>query len=155
MITLYNFSIFVFGLLVKAASIFQPKARAFAKGRKDILKNISESVKNNTSPVIWMHCASLGEFEQGRPIIEAIKSEFPDHKIFLTFFSPSGFEIRKNYPQADFVFYLPLDTASNAKKLINAVKPVLAIFVKYEFWHHFTEQLKLRNIPILSVSSKF
>src|SRR5690349_9877017 len=117
MIILYNFSVFMFGLLARVAGIFQPKAKAFVTGRKGVLKNISESLASNTSPVIWVHCASLGEFEQGRPIIEAIKNEFPDHKIFLTFFSPSGFEIRKNYPQADYVFYLPLDTANNAKNL--------------------------------------
>lgn len=145
----------MFGLLARVAGIFQPKAKAFVKGRNNILENISDSLNGNTSPIVWMHCASLGEFEQGRPIIEAIKNELPDYKIFLTFFSPSGFEIRKNYPQADYVFYLPLDTAGNAKKFVAAVKPALAIFIKYEFWHHYTEQLKLNNIPVISVSSKF
>src|SRR5689334_12005684 len=152
---LYNFFIFVFGILIKGASLFQPKAKAFLKGRQGILKGIAAAFADNQSPVVWLHCASLGEFEQGRPIIEALKSEFPSHKIFLTFFSPSGFEIRKNYPQADYVFYLPLDTASNAKKIIRFVKPSLAIFVKYEFWHHLSEQLRAHGVPILSISSKF
>ena len=152
---LYNFFIFVFGLLIKGASLFQPKAKAFLKGRKGILKEMATAFADNRSPVIWLHCASLGEFEQGRPIIEALKTEFPSHKIFLTFFSPSGFEIRKNYPQADYVFYLPLDTASNAKKIIQIARPSLAIFVKYEFWHHITGQLKAHGIPVLSISSKF
>jgi 3-deoxy-D-manno-octulosonic-acid transferase len=151
----YNFFIFVFGLLIKGAGLFQPKAKAFLRGRQGILKNISESLATNQSPVIWLHCASLGEFEQGRPIIESLKQEFPSHKIFLTFFSPSGFEIRKNYSLADYVFYLPLDTAANAKKLIQSVKPVLAIFVKYEFWHHYMEQLRTNGIPAISISSKF
>jgi 3-deoxy-D-manno-octulosonic-acid transferase len=152
---LYNFFIFLFGVLIKGASLFQPKAKAFLKGRKGILKEMATAFAENRSPVIWMHCASLGEFEQGRPIIEALKTEFPSHKIFLTFFSPSGFEIRKNYPQADYVFYLPLDTASNAKKIIQIAQPSLAIFVKYEFWHHITAQLKAHAIPVLSISSKF
>jgi 3-deoxy-D-manno-octulosonic-acid transferase len=151
----YNFFIFVFGLLVRGAGFFQPKAKAFLKGRKDILKNIAVSLKGNQSPLVWLHCASLGEFEQGRPIIEAFKSEFPSVKIFLTFFSPSGFEVRKNYSQADYVFYLPLDTAKNARRFIKTVNPVLAIFVKYEFWHHYMEQLRANNIPALSISSKF
>jgi 3-deoxy-D-manno-octulosonic-acid transferase len=151
----YNFLIFIFGILIKGAGIFQPKAKAFLQGRKAILKNITATLAGNQAPVMWLHCASLGEFEQGRPIIEAFKSEFPSIKIFLTFFSPSGFEIRKNFPQVDYVFYLPLDTAKNAKRFVKTVKPVLAIFVKYEFWHHYMDQLRANNIPAISISSKF
>lgn len=112
-------------------------------------------MKNNSSPLVWVHCASLGEFEQGRPIIESIKQEFPSHKIFLTFFSPSGYEVRKNYPLADYVFYLPVDTAKNARRFIEALKPILAIFVKYEYWYHYSAALRKRNIPLISTSSIF
>ena len=102
-----------------------------------------------------MHCASLGEFEQGRPVMEALKQEFPDYKILLTFFSPSGFEIRKNYSGADHIFYLPWDTKANAQKFVEIVHPALAIFIKYEFWYNYSYELKKKNVPQLSVSSIF
>jgi 3-deoxy-D-manno-octulosonic-acid transferase len=155
MVILYNLSIFFLSVLIKHASLFHSKAKAFVTGRKGILKKIEEATVNLQSPLVWVHCASLGEFEQGRPIIEAIKKDFPDHKIFLTFFSPSGFEVRKNYPQADFVFYLPWDTSKHARRLVNAIKPSLAIFVKYEFWYHYAKELKRRKTPLLSTSSIF
>jgi 3-deoxy-D-manno-octulosonic-acid transferase len=155
MLFLYNLGIFLLNNSIKLASLFHPKAKAFVDGRRGALKKIDKLFQNNTSPIVWIHCASLGEFEQGRPIIEALKKDYPTHKIFLTFFSPSGFEVRKDYALADFVFYLPWDTSKHAKKLINNVKPVLAIFVKYEFWFHYTRELKKRNIPLISVSSIF
>jgi 3-deoxy-D-manno-octulosonic-acid transferase len=155
MIILYNLSISLISFIIKLVSLFHPKAKAFVTGRRDIFKKMDEAFKHNTSPLIWLHCASLGEFEQGRPIIEALKKEFPQHKILLTFFSPSGYELRKNYHSADFVFYLPWDTASNAQHFITTAKPVLAIFVKYEFWFHYAHTLKKKNIPILSISSIF
>lgn len=102
-----------------------------------------------------MHCASLGEFEQGRPIIETLKANYPAHKIVLTFFSPSGFEVRKNFSLADYVFYLPLDTKANARQFVDAVNPAIAIFIKYEFWYHYAAEVKSRSIPLLSVSSIF
>jgi 3-deoxy-D-manno-octulosonic-acid transferase len=105
--------------------------------------------------VVWVHCASLGEFEQGRPVIEALKREFPRYKILLTFFSPSGYEVRKNYAQADYVFYLPLDTPGNAKRWVETVRPRLAIFVKYEFWLNYSRELKRKNLPLISVSTIF
>jgi 3-deoxy-D-manno-octulosonic-acid transferase len=155
MIILYNLTIFLLEIAVKVASLFHPKAKAFVTGRKNILSNIRERVRNNTGPVLWVHCASLGEFEQGRPIIEAVKKEFSSCKVFLTFFSPSGFEVRKNYPHADFVYYLPWDTAANARQFIGAVKPTMAIFVKYEFWFHYAQELKSKGIPLISISSIF
>jgi 3-deoxy-D-manno-octulosonic-acid transferase len=155
MTILYNFSIFTLSLLVKVASLFHPKAKTFVTGRKGILKKIALSTANLTSPVVWVHCASLGEFEQGRPVIEAIRKDFPKVTIFLTFFSPSGFEVRKNYPLADAVAYLPWDTRRNARKLISTIKPALAIFVKYEFWYHYSQELKRQQIPLLSISSIF
>lgn len=151
----YNISIFFVGLALRVWSLFNTKAREFVTGRRDIFKKIDAALANNADPVIWVHCASLGEFEQGRPIIEALKKEFVSHKIFLTFFSPSGYLVRKGYPKADYVFYLPLDTARNARRFVSKVNPQLAIFVKYEFWFHYSEALRKKKIPLLSVSSIF
>jgi 3-deoxy-D-manno-octulosonic-acid transferase len=142
-------------ILIRLIAPFSPKLKKFVNGRKGLIRLIQSAMKDEKQPVVWIHCASLGEFEQGRPIIERIKKEFSHVKILLTFFSPSGYEIRKNYPLADYIYYLPLDTPRNAKQFIEATKPVLAIFVKYEFWHCYTSVLKKREIPILSVSSIF
>src|SRR5688572_24885695 len=135
MIIFYNLFIFLLRCIYRLAALFHEKARAFVNGRINGFENMARALRNNTSPVIWVHCASLGEFEQGRPLIESIKKEWPHFKILLTFFSPSGFEVQKNYAQADFVFYLPWDTKRNAQRFITLSKPVLSIFVKYEFWH--------------------
>lgn len=110
---------------------------------------------NENESYTWFHCASTGEFEQGRPLIEAYHKRWPDHKILLTFFSPSGFELRKNYAGADCVYYLPIDTASNASQFIGLIKPRLAIFVKYEFWYHFLKELQQQQIPALLISATF
>lgn len=155
LVLLYNIIILCMQLLAGVTAFFNPKTRQLVKGHSELSKKISQSLLNNQAPVIWFHCASLGEFEQGRPVIEALLKSYPTHKIFLTFFSPSGYEVRKNYNQADWVFYLPWDTANNARQLINTVKPVLSIFVKYEFWYHYARELKKRNIPLLSISSIF
>jgi 3-deoxy-D-manno-octulosonic-acid transferase len=155
MILLYNLSIFTLRLLLGAASLFHPKAKAFVTGRRKILDLIKSSFAGNTSSVVWIHCASLGEFEQGRPIVEAIKTSYPAHKILLTFFSPSGFEVRKNFPLADYVFYLPWDTKANARHFVESTNPAIAIFIKYEFWYHYTTELSKKNVPLLSVSSIF
>lgn len=152
---LYRISIFFLGLGLRFMSLFNTKAREFVTGRKGIFRKIDEALKSNTQPIIWVHCASLGEFEQGRPVIEALKKEFADHKIFLTFFSPSGYQVRKNYQKADYVFYLPLDTKANARKFVRRVKPVIALFVKYEFWFYYSRALKKKNIPLISISSIF
>ena len=152
---LYKISIFFLGLGLRFMSLFNTKAREFVTGRKGLFKKIDEAVKNNSQPMVWVHCASLGEFEQGRPVIEALKKAFPDHKVFLTFFSPSGYLVRKNYPTADYVFYLPLDTPANARKFVRKVKPRLALFVKYEFWFFYSRALKKAGIPLISISSIF
>ena len=127
-----------------------PKARQWITGRKNF-----PFLSDNTQPAIWMHCASLGEFEQGRPLLETIKSQFPTYKIVLTFFSPSGYEIMKNYKGADYIFYLPMDSKTNAKKMIAAINPCLVLWVKYEFWFFYLTQLKKKNIPVLMVSGLF
>lgn len=151
----YSVGIQLYGLAILIASLFNEKARKWFAGRKGIFKQIAKALANNSSPVIWFHCASLGEFEQGRPIIEAFRQKNPTYKIVLTFFSPSGYEVRKNYAGADYVFYLPLDTASNAKQFVEIVKPRIAIFVKYEFWFNYLTQLNLNNMPTYLVSAKF
>jgi 3-deoxy-D-manno-octulosonic-acid transferase len=155
MVVLYNFGILFLRTGFRIAALFHTKANKFVKGRRDVFKRLEDVFGGNQLPVAWIHCASLGEFEQGRPLIESLKKEFPAIRILLTFFSPSGYELRKNYGNADLVTYLPWDTASNAKKFIAIVKPTVAVFVKYEYWFHYTNSLKNQNVPILSISSIF
>src|SRR5690554_6194536 len=153
---LYRLSLGVFSLGVRVAALFNPKAERFVNGRKDIFDTIAKGFSPDpTTKRIWFHCASLGEFEQGRPIIEKIKATFPECAIFLTFYSPSGYEVRKHYDLADFVSYLPLDSQANASKFLDIVRPHLAFFIKYEFWHYYLSEMKRRNIPVLSVSAIF
>jgi 3-deoxy-D-manno-octulosonic-acid transferase len=154
MIFFYNLSIFFYSILIWLASPFNIKAGQILKGRQRVFSELPGKIKHDR-PVIWVHCASLGEFEQGRPLIEDIKKQYPTYQIFLTFFSPSGYEIRKNYELADYIFYLPADTKKNAQKLIDLVNPELVFFVKYEFWFHYIQELKKRNIPLYLISSVF
>ena len=151
---LYDFSLFLYFVGIKIASIFNPKAKKWIDGRKQIFEEIARNWDANHKS-IWIHCASLGELEQVRPLIEQLKKTYPSHKILLTFYSPSGYDIRKNYPLADYVCYLPFDTKKNADKFINLIQPNLAIFVKYEFWYHHLITLKNRKIPTLLVSALF
>ena len=155
MIWLYNFGIFLYRLSIGIASFFNPKARLWISGRKDLLSKIEIFRNQNEGKLVWFHCASLGEFEQGRPVIEGLKKKQPDWKIVVTFYSPSGYEIRKNYTVADAVFYLPLDTKKNAQKFIKSLRPDYAIFVKYEFWYHHLFELNHRSIPTLLISATF
>jgi 3-deoxy-D-manno-octulosonic-acid transferase len=136
-------------------SPWNQKATRWLKGRKGIFAQINAALSPNSSPLIWMHCASLGEFEQGRPLLETLKKLYPTHKIFLTFFSPSGYEIRKNYPDADYVFYLPIDSPTHAVQLLDLVQPKLILWVKYEYWHYYLHEIKRRNIPLLLISGVF
>ncbi len=152
---IYTITIKIAASLYALLSWFNPKANAFVTGRRHLFTNLTQSFKGNTDPVIWVHCASLGEFEQGRPVIERLKKEYPLYKILLSFFSPSGYEVKKNYSSADWVTYLPWDTKANAKQFIEITKPCLALFVKYEFWHYYSAQLKANNIPLLSISCIF
>jgi 3-deoxy-D-manno-octulosonic-acid transferase len=151
---LYNLSIFFYSILIRLALPFNTKAGQIWKGRQRVFAELPKKIKHDR-PIIWVHCASLGEFEQGRPLIEAIKKQYPTYQIFLTFFSPSGYEIRKNYELADYIYYLPADTKSNARKLIELVNPEIVFFVKYEFWFHYIQELKKRNIPLYLVSAIF
>jgi 3-deoxy-D-manno-octulosonic-acid transferase len=151
---LYNTGIFIYTALVHLMTLFSSKALLWVKGRKGWQTRLGEKI-NPEDRKIWIHCSSLGEFEQGRPIIEAIKKEHPEFKIVLTFFSPSGFEIRKNYSEADCVEYLPADFPGNAKKFIELVRPEFVIFVKYEFWNNYITELYNKGIPLYLVSGIF
>ncbi len=151
---IYNLGILIYVFLTRILSPFNSKARLWSGGRK----NWEASLKRSIIPgnkYIWIHCASLGEFEQGRPVIELLKKEKPEYKIVLTFFSPSGYEIRKNYGFADYVCYLPADTPGNSKKFISILNPVLAIFVKYEFWNNYISTLYGKKIPLYLISGIF
>ena len=154
MVLLYNIGIFIFLIAVRGAALFNEKARLFVKGRKHWAEQLQMKVDREAS-YIWFHCASLGEFEQGRPVIEEIKKLYPYYKIALSFFSPSGYEIRKNYDGADLVCYLPPDTRKNARQFLDILKPEKAFFVKYEFWFHFISELNRQNIPLYIVSAIF
>ena len=136
------------------AAPFNPKARLWTNGQKNWIKKVTGKIHPGDR-TCWVHCASLGEFEQGRPVIEKLKAEHPDLKIVITFFSPSGYEIRKDYPQADVVCYLPADTPGKAKKFIELVNPAFAIIVKYEFWNNFISVLHNKNIPLYLISGIF
>ena len=148
MLIIYNIALLLYFFAVYVAAIFNPKARLWVNGRKDT-KYI------NTKQSIWFHFASLGEFEQGRPVLEYYRAKYPNQKIVVTFFSPSGYEIRKNTPLADAVYYLPLDTAANARHFIDTIQPILAIFTKYEYWYHFFNELHKRQIPLYIISGIF
>ena len=151
---IYNIFVWAYAMGIRLAALFNGKARLWISGRKSIFSKIEKAIPKDEK-LIWFHCASLGEFEQGRPVIEAFRKQFKDYKILLTFFSPSGYEVRKNYEQADYVFYLPLDTSNNAKKFIALTNPSLAIFVKYEFWFNYLNELSRNKIPLLMISVIF
>lgn len=151
---MYNFIIFLYALVVRIISPFHRKARLMVKGHKEVFKKLKAEIEPNYK-YIWLHAASLGEFEQGRPIIERIKKEYPAYKILLTFFSPSGYEVRKDYELADIVCYLPFDRKKNVKRFLKLANPHIAIFVKYEFWYNYINQLHKRQIPTYMVSAIF
>lgn len=142
---------------IQAASLVNPKARQWIRGRKGWVKKLRQAFESRREgdKVIWFHCASLGEFEQGRPVIEGFREKNPEWKILLTFFSPSGYEIRKNYPGVDWIFYLPLDSPSNSKRFVRLVRPDLVVFVKYEFWFRYLDLLWQEKVPVYVISSIF
>ncbi len=148
MVLIYNLGIRIYLLLIWLVSPVNPKAKSWLAGRRGLLDEV-ELLAQNNDPKIWVHCSSLGEFEQGRPLIERIRESYPTLKVVLTFFSPSGYKVRKNYSGADYIFYLPLDTKRNAKRFVEAVKPKMAIFVKFEFWYTFSPSFMpgKSNIP--------
>ena len=151
---LYNLGIYLFSTLAHIAALFNTRASLWVRGRKNWTGKIAEKIKSGDR-VIWIHCASLGEFEQGRPVIEAIKKDLPQFKVLITFFSPSGYEVRKNYANADCISYLPVDTPGNAAIFLNLVKPEFVIFVKYEFWNNYISALHSNKIPLYLISGIF
>ena len=151
---IYNIVIYFVLLGIAIASLFNEKVRKMWRGEREAFKILKQKVDPNAK-YIWFHAASLGEFEQGRPLMERIRKNYPQYKILLTFYSPSGYEVRKNYEGADIICYMPVDTRLNAIRFLRLVRPVMAFFIKYEFWSNFLHILKHRNIPTYSVSSIF
>jgi 3-deoxy-D-manno-octulosonic-acid transferase len=154
MFFLYNFIVYLAGFLLKIVALFSPKIKLFVNGRKDVFDILSQKIKTNDKTV-WFHAASLGEYEQGLPVIEKIKEKYPTHKIIITFFSPSGYEVRKNNTLADATVYLPLDTKYNVQKFLHLVHPDLVFFIKYEYWPNFLNELKKQNIKTYLISGVF
>lgn len=149
----YNLFIWLYQWSITLASPFYEKARLWRNGRRNIFARLENAVAGK--PIIWMHCASLGEYEQGKPLIEKLRKDFPASSLLVTFFSPSGYEVRKNDPAADFIFYLPMDTPRNARRFLEIVNPQAAIFVKYEYWFNYMRELKKRDIPFYYISAIF
>lgn len=152
---LYRLFIWFYPKIAWLLGFYNQKAMRWVVGRRGIFKKLAAAFHNNQQPVVWMHCASLGEFEQGRPLLESIRKQYPAYKILLTFFSPSGYEVRKHYEGADYIFYLPMDTPGNANRFLNITQPSLIVFVKYEFWYYYLQEAKQRYIPLLLVSGIF
>jgi 3-deoxy-D-manno-octulosonic-acid transferase len=144
----------LYRLGIGVAAPWNKKAAKWLAGRKDVFEELASAIAPSDR-VIWVHCSSAGEFEQGKPVIEALKKEHPTHRIVVSFFSPSGYQVAGSYPHADVVTYLPLDTKSNARKFIKLVHPELAIFVKYEFWYHHLSEAAFHHIPVLLISATF
>ena len=151
---IYNLAMYILELGVKLAALFSDKPAKMVKGYREVFDLLQRKIDRNAQ-YIWFHAASLGEFEQGRPLIERIRKEYPQYKILQTFFSPSGYEVRKNYDGADIVCYLPIDTPSNVKKFVDLVNPCMVFFVKYEFWQNYLNTLNKKGVPVYSVSSIF
>ena len=154
-IVFYNIFLLLYKTGIHLSSVWNNKAKLWVNGRKNIFNRLTNELGAHNSEIIWFHCSSLGEFEQGRPVIEKIKSQFPKSKILLTFFSPSGFEIRKDYEGAALVFYLPLDSGKNAKQFLDIVRPSLVVFVKYDYWYYYLTECRRRKISLLMISSIF
>jgi len=154
MLFLYNLVILFASQVVKVLSFFSPKMKLFVNGRKEVFPVLQNRI-SATDKIIWFHAASLGEYEQGLPVIEKIKVQYPQHKIVVTFFSPSGYEIRKNNAVADVTVYLPLDTKANAKRFIQAIHPEMVFFIKYEYWPNYLKELKTQNIKTYLISGIF
>jgi 3-deoxy-D-manno-octulosonic-acid transferase len=155
-IFLYNTGLLLFWLGVRVGALFYPKARKLVRGQRGGLRKLKRAMENRGQrKVAWFHCASLGEFEQGRPVIERLRSREPDIFILLTFFSPSGYEVRKNYSVADYVCYLPFDLWWVSRKFVQIAAPHVAIFVKYEFWYHYLKSLKRQGVKAYVISAIF
>ncbi len=151
---LYNFCVAVYARLIALASLWNPKAKLWTTGRKNVFERMARAI-SPSDRIVWIHVASLGEFEQGRPLMEQIRKQYPEFKILLTFFSPSGYEVRKDYKGADYIFYMPIDTPRNVGRFLDIAHPEIAVFVKYEFWLNYLRQLKARGTRTYVISSIF
>lgn len=151
---MYNIIMYAYQLGVIICSLFNEKVRKMWRGERNAIRTLREKL-DPEAKYIWFHAASLGEFEQGRPLMERIREEHPEYKILLTFFSPSGYEVRKDYQGADIITYLPIDTVTNARRFLRTIRPVMAFFIKYEFWYNYLHILRHRGVPTYSVSSIF
>lgn len=151
---MYNFVIYIYLFAVKLVSLFNPKVKLMVKGHSEVFDILKSKIEKDKK-YIWFHAASLGEFEQGRPLMERIRRQYPEYKILLTFFSPSGYEVRKNYQGADVICYLPFDTPRNARRFVKLANPCMAFFIKYEFWQNYLKNLQKHHVPTYSVSSIF
>ena len=156
-ILFYHVFLWLYKAGIRLISPWNRKAKLWLEGRKGLFERIGAEMSGvgGEGPVIWMHCSSLGEFEQGRPVLEGLRREYPGCRIVLTFFSPSGYETKKDYKGADHIFYLPLDSPKNARQLVNLIKPDLVLWVKYDYWYYFLAELKKKNIPVLLISGVF
>ncbi len=156
LILLYNLFLIIYKAGIYFVSFWNPKAKLWIIGRRNVFEKIVETLHSTSlQKTIWMHCASLGEFEQGRPVLQKIKEKIPDAKIIITFFSPSGYEIVKNNKEFENVFYLPMDSANHAKKWLKILKPDIVLWVKYEYWHYYLQELKIKKIPVLLISGVY
>jgi 3-deoxy-D-manno-octulosonic-acid transferase len=154
----YSFFVVCYGVVLRIAALFNSKAKLWTDGRRGFFLHLETALKQvnrEKNPIVWFHVSSLGEFEQGRPVIEAFRKRWPEKKILLTFFSPSGYEVRKNYDQADFVFYLPLDTPSNSRIFLETVRPEMVFFVKYDFWFNYLKSIHNQHISLYFISALF
>lgn len=154
MLLFYNFFIQLYVLGIRIVSAWNPKAKEWINGRKNWFGALGQKIHPGDK-IVWVHCASAGEFEQGKPVIEELKKVYPSHKILVSFFSPSGYSAAKKYPHADIITYLPIDTRKNAKRFVEMVKPELVVFVKYEYWYHHLSAVSFRHIPLIMVSAIF
>jgi 3-deoxy-D-manno-octulosonic-acid transferase len=151
----YNLFLLLYKIIAKFIAPFNGKVKQWVLGQDNVWNEITIVSNNVQKPIIWVHCASYGEFEQGLPIIENIKKDYPEYQVWVTFFSPSGYLHRKNDPSVDFISYLPMDGPSNAKRFLDLLQPKLVIFIKYEFWFYYLSEAKKRQIPPLLVAAIF
>ena len=151
----YNFFLILYRSAISISSLWSPKAKKWITGRRNVFQNIRSEIGIQPPPSIWIHCSSLGEFEQGKPVMEMLRMQNPGRKIVLTFFSPSGYEVKKKYSNVDHVFYLPLDSKKNSTQFLDLINPVLVVFVKYDYWYYYLDQIKKRKIKCLLISAVF
>jgi 3-deoxy-D-manno-octulosonic-acid transferase len=151
----YNIGNYSYVLAIRIAAMWNKKAKLWIEGRKNWKDAVRSFTQQNKQPLVWMHCASLGEFEQGRPVLEALKIAYPQYCFLVSFFSPSGYTVAKDYAQADKVLYLPMNTKANADFFVNILKPTMVLWVKYDYWSHYLFAIKAKKIPLLLISAKF